>query len=199
MSGLQIEINGAAYQGVAYQAGDGILIHLPGVQAPSVLAFESLFQPLPLCRLNGGFLEGGEWDGKSFPFESDLLFGLGPDGAVWAKVSDYLDELPLAENTPANLSLGWQMLAEAEEALGAKSMARERAACGNWPKPRTIQDYLMWLEDEAARSERQAADHTEESRKRLPYVRALRGLVEELRQLGFEPNPSPWAAADRVS
>jgi hypothetical protein len=193
---IQIEINGETCTGIAYQATDGILIHLPGLQAPHAPAFETLFQPLPEERLNGGFIEAGEWDGKAFPFEGDVLFGLGPDGAVWARVCDHPDELPSAENAPANLLQAWRILADAEEALGAKSMARERAACGNWPRPHTIPDFLMWLEDEASIQEQQIADHPEEAGERMPYVQALRGLAEELRQLGFEPAPVPWTAEE---
>lgn len=199
---IQIEINGETCTGIAYQAADGIrrmlciCIHLPGLQAPHAPTFETLFQPLPEERLNGGFIEAGEWDGSAFPFEENVLFGLGPDGAVWARVCDHPDELPPAENAPASVALAWRMLSEAEEAFNAKSMARERAACGNWPQPRTIPDFLMWLEDEASIQEQQIADHPEESGERAPYARALRGLAGELRQLGFEPAAVPWAAEE---
>ena len=101
---ILIEINGEACSGFAYQTQGGILIHLPSIQALHAPAFETLFQPLPEERLNGGFIEVGEWDGSAFPFEGDVLFGLGPDGAVWAKICDSPEELPLAINESANPS-----------------------------------------------------------------------------------------------
>ena len=196
---IQIEINGEPHQGVAYQAADGILIHLPGIQAPHAPAFETLFEPLSEERLNGGFIEVGEWNGNTYPYEGDVLFGLGPDGAVWTKVCDYPDDLPLTRQVPGKIALAWRMLIEAQEALGVKSMARERAACGHWPAPHTIQDYLMWLEDEASIQEQQSAGHPKEAAERASYTRALRGLAEELRELGFEPAPVPWAVGEGVA
>jgi hypothetical protein len=186
MFGIQIEINGDPYQGTAYQAGNGILIHLPGVQALTASEFETLFQPIPDDRLSGGFIEAGEWDGKAFPFESDLLFSLGPDGAVWAKVCQSLQELPVVEAANDNASLAWRILAEADEAFGIKSIASERAASNNRPVPATILDYLMYIEEEAEIQEKAAARLPEKS-KRMSLVRALRGVAGELRELGFTP------------
>ena len=102
MNGIQIELNGEAYTGFAYQTQDGICrmlcirIHLPGLQAPHTPGFEALFQPIPEERVSGGFIEIGEWDGSSYPFEGDVPLMLGPDGAVWARVCERPDELPLA-------------------------------------------------------------------------------------------------------
>ncbi|MEW5869895.1 MAG: hypothetical protein AB1894_11510 [Chloroflexota bacterium] len=150
---------------------------------------------------------------RSFPMnlasEGDVLFGLGPDRAVWAKICDHPDELPLAENAPGNpsaaLRLGsgegrsgqvtalvWRMLTEAEETFGAKSMARERAACGGWPTPRSVADFLMWLEDEVEIQQQQSAGHPNEMTERLAYAAALSELAAELRGLGFEPSTPPW-------
>jgi len=190
---IQIEINGEACQSIAYQAGDGILIHLPGVQAPHAPAFETLFQPLPEDRLNSGFVEAGEWDGQRFPFDGEVQFVLGPDGAVWAKVCDSLNDLPTVQID--GYARAWRILAEAEEAFGAKSTVRERAACGGWRAPLTIPDFLFWMEDEAAVQEQQAAGHPEEGERR-PYACALRGIANELRALGFLPAPAPWIEKD---
>jgi hypothetical protein len=172
---IQIEINGEACHGFAYQTQSGILIHLPGIQAPHALAFETLFQALPEERLSGGFIEAGEWDGGAYAFEGEAAFCLGPDGAVWTKVCNRPEELPLAENAPANHALAWRMLDEAEEAFGAKSLA-----CQAGRTPCAIPDYLLRLEEEAAWQEQRRRGCT-------PYARALRGLAQELRQLGFSP------------
>lgn len=196
---ISVEHDGVLHSGVAYQTADGVLIHLPGIQLPGTPAFAALFQPIPDERLNSGFIEVGEWDGQAFPFEGELFFGLGPDGAVWAKVCDSPDELPGVDLANEAQGRAWRMLAEAEEAFSAKSMARQRAAYGNWPAPRSIPDYLMWLEDETAVQEQQAANHPEEAAERAPYAAALRGLAGELRQAGFTPTPVPWAAGEGAS
>ena len=210
---ILIEINGEACSGFAYQTQGGILIHLPSIQALHAPAFETLFQPLPEERLNGGFIEVGEWDGSAFPFEGDVLFGLGPDGAVWAKVCDSPEELPLATNESTDpsttlrlrtgeghsgqvASLAWRMLAEAEEAFSAKSMARQRAAEKYQPAPRTILDFLKHLEDESKAQEEQASDDPDEITGRKVYTTALRGLAQELRDLGFEPATQPTTQGD---
>ena len=96
MNGIQIELNGEPYTGFAYQTQDGTLISLPGLQAPHAPGFEALFHPLPEERASSGFIEIGEWDGSAYPFEGDVPLMLGPDGAVWAKVCNVPDELPLA-------------------------------------------------------------------------------------------------------
>jgi hypothetical protein len=186
MFGIQIEINGDPYQGTAYQAGNGILIHLPGVQSPYASAFEALFQPLPGDRLSGGFIEAGEWDGKAFPFEGDLLFGLGPDGAVWAKVCESLQELPVVEAVDDKTSRAWRILAEADEAFELNNMAIERATGSNRLAPSTIPDYLMFIEEEAEIQQKAAARLPEKSQ-RMILVRALQGIASELRELGFTP------------
>lgn len=193
-SNIQITIDGVSHDATAYQIAGGILIHLPGISLPEAPLFETLFQSLPDDRLLGGFIEVGDWDGKGYAFEGDVLFGLGPDGAVWGKICDHPDELPLAENVPGNTALAWRMLAEAEEAFGAKSMALERSACGGWPTPRSVADFLMWLEDEAEIQQQQSADHPDEMTERLVYAAALSELAAELRGLSFEPSTPPWDA-----
>jgi len=78
-------------------------------------------------------------------------------------------------------NLANRILDEAEEAFGARSLARERAACGNWEPPVTVADYLLWVEDEAALQEELGED--------LIYAKALRGIANEIRELGFEASP----------
>lgn len=84
----------------------------------------------------------------------------------------------------AKLRLANRILDEAEEAFGARSLAMERAACGNWGQPETVADYLLWVEDEASIQEELDEDPV--------YIKALLGLAEEIRALGFEPSPPPW-------
>ncbi len=188
---LQLEINGEPYTGTAFKTNDGILIHLPGVQAPSAAPFETLFQGVPERKLNGGYLEVGEWNGKEFSFETQVTFGVGPDGKVWAQVCDNPGELPDAETRDPNLA--FKILKEAEEAFNAKSMAEERAANGGWPKPFTVSDYLFWLEDEATIQEDALNRNPHPADMDEAYTHALRGVAKELRELGFTPSPEPWS------
>jgi hypothetical protein len=91
---IQVEINGEPYTGSAFNTKDGILIQLSGVQVPLAPPFEAMFRGIPEHKLNGGFLEVGEWNGKEFSFETQIAFGLGPDGKVWAKICETPAELP---------------------------------------------------------------------------------------------------------
>lgn len=93
---ILIEFNGEQEQGTAYKAGDGILIHLTNFNAPNALPFDALFKGLPEGKLNGGFVEVGEWDAqkKEFPFEAQISFGVGPDGKVYSQICASPDELP---------------------------------------------------------------------------------------------------------
>ena len=91
---IQIEINGEAHDGSAYRAVNGLVIHLPGVQAASAPPFESLFQNLPVDKPDSGLLEVGEWDRKEFSFETQVSLVLGPDGKVWTKVCEAPGDLP---------------------------------------------------------------------------------------------------------
>ena len=84
----------------------------------------------------------------------------------------------------------WQILHEAEDAFEAMSVARERAANGEWPAPQSIPDFLMWIQDEWEIQDHSVADSPKDSD--LVYASALLDLVEELRALGFEPSPVPW-------
>jgi len=188
---IQLEINGEPYTGTAFKTNDGILIHLPGVQAPSAAPFETLFQGVPERKLNGGFLEVGEWNGKEFSFETQVTFGVGPDGKVWAQVCDTPGELPDA--AACDTTLAFKILEEAEEAFNAKSMAEERAANGSWPKPATVSDYLFWLEDEATIQEDALNRSPRADEMDQAYAQALRGVANELRELGFTPSPEPWS------
>ena len=188
---IQLEINGEPYTGTAFKTNDGILIYLPGVQSASAAPFETLFQGLPENKLNGGFLEVGEWNGKEFSFETQVTFGIGPDGKVWAQVCDTPGELPDA--AACDTTLAFKILEEAEEAFNAKSMAEERAANGGWPKPVTVSDYLFWLEDEATIQEDALNRNPHPAEMDEAYTRALRGVANELRELGFTPSPEPWS------
>jgi hypothetical protein len=98
---------------------------------------------------------------------------------VMEKIEKAVKDGDLAKSRQAN-----HILDEAEEAFGVRSLAKERAACGNWDPPETIADYLLWIEAEAAIQEELGEDPV--------YVRALQGVAGEMRTLGFEPSPPPW-------
>jgi len=83
----------------------------------------------------------------------------------------------------------WQILEEAEDAFEALSVARQRAANGEWTAPQSIPDFLMWIQDEWEIQDHLVADSPKDSD--LVYASALLDLVEELRTLGFEPSPIP--------
>lgn len=198
---IQLEINGEPYTGSAFKTNDGILVYLPGIQAASAPPFETLFQGVPENKLNGGNLEVGEWNGKEFSFESQVTFGIGPDGKVWAQVCNTPGELPDADVSPqpgrsadaGDTALAFKILDEAEEAFNAKSMANERAANGGWPLPVTVSDYLFWLEDEATIQEDFLNRNPHTTVLDEAYTHALRGVSNELRALGFTPSPEPWS------
>jgi hypothetical protein len=82
-----------------YSIPNGILLHIPGVSARDSPGFETLFQPLPDGKLQGGYLELGEWDRQSdsYPWEGSVSLLLGPDGQVWASVGA-LDAIPEEES-----------------------------------------------------------------------------------------------------
>jgi len=87
-------------------------------------------------------------------------------------------------------NLANRFLDQAEEAFGARSLARERAACpplGNGEPPVTVADDLLWIEDEAALQEELGED--------LIYARALRGIANEIRALGIRASSPPWEKA----
>ena len=91
----------------------------------------------------------------------------------------------------------WQILQEAEDAFDALSVARQRAANGEWPAPQSIPDFLMWIQDEWEIQDHSVADSPKDSD--LVYASALLDLVEELRALGFEPSPAPWLVLTELS
>lgn len=82
-----------------YSTSNGILLHIPGVSARDSPGFEAMFQPLPDGKLQGGYLELGEWDRQSdsYPWEGSVSLLLGPDGQVWASVGA-LDAIPEEES-----------------------------------------------------------------------------------------------------
>lgn len=107
-----------------------------------------------------------------------------------APIRDLLQVVPELNAFAYEVAL--RILDDAEEALGAKSMAQERAANGNWRQPANVADFLFWIEDEATIQEDQLRISTREARSRIHYTRALRGVANELRELGFVPSPPPW-------
>jgi hypothetical protein len=84
------------------------------------------------------------------------------------------------------------ILALAEKSFGVQTWLTERAACGDWPVPETVSQYLGWIEDEAAIQEQQAADHPDERQDRLYQAISLRVIACALRCLGVQPSPLPW-------
>ena len=96
-------------------------------------------------------------------------------------------EKELNERTIAQTRQAYRILDEAEEASGVRSLAKERAACGYWDLPQTVAEYLLWIEEEASRQEELVED--------LVYLKALKGVADEIRALGFEPSPPPWTKA----
>jgi len=74
----------------------------------------------------------------------------------------------------------------AEATYPVISMVDDRVACaGAWKMPKTVSEYLYWIDDEVAIQFEQAADHPEEDR--MPYARFLNALAGTLRALGFTP------------
>ena len=80
-----------------YATSNGILLHIPGVNARDSPGFETLFQSLPDGKLTGGYLEIGEWDRQTdrYPWEDSVALHLGPDGQVWALVGS-LEQIPVS-------------------------------------------------------------------------------------------------------
>ena len=94
---IEILINGLPFEGTAYQAGEGLIIHIASVAPKTgdelgvLPQFSTLFQPV-----SSGFIEVGEWDGKAYEYEGGVELLQGPDGKVWAQVYE-LANLPSAE------------------------------------------------------------------------------------------------------
>lgn len=97
---IQIIVNGLPVKGMAYLAGESVIVHIPAFaqktgEEPGLLSpFKDLFQPV-----TSGYIEVGEWDGKTYEFEGGVELALGPDGKVWAKVCEPAD-LPSAGPLP---------------------------------------------------------------------------------------------------
>jgi hypothetical protein len=106
------------------------------------------------------------------------------------RIQEELDISPLEipDEEKAN-----RILDEAEEAFAVKSMAEERTASSEWPKPTSISEYLFWIEDEARNQASILQDEDNPF-----YVQALQELAQELRGLGFTPSPPPWEALAEI-
>jgi len=79
--------------------------------------------------------------------------------------------------------LAWKILQEADEAFDAIRMAEEAAEAAGSPQPRSIPEYLGWIEREAEVQAALLESHAPEGNR--IYATALAGLAEELRELGF--------------
>ncbi len=140
---------------------------------------------VPPHKVDAGHIEVGEWNGRSYPLDQDVSFSLSSDGqVVWAQICAP-HELPLIDAGSLE-RIAWRILGDAnDDELGILEMARERATTGGWPCPVTIQDFLFWIEDEAAQQE--AAEEVDTN-----YAALLRNLAAEIRELGYTPSPAPW-------
>ena len=99
-----------------------------------------------------------------------------------------LIEKEITDSVIAHAHQANRILDEAEEAFNARSRAQERATCENWGRPEKVVDYLFWIEDEAQLQEKLNGDRV--------YAKALQGVAQEIRALGFEPSPPPWERAE---
>jgi len=79
------------------------------------------------------------------------------------------------------------ILTAAELQAGLVSMARDRAACSEWPVPERPADTLFWIEDEEELQRDQAEICPEEAGVRLPYADLLHCYAGLLRQAGVRP------------
>lgn len=97
----------------------------------------------------------------------------------------------------SNRRTSWLILTDAQEAVGLMDMIEERAACNAMPQPHTPGDYLMWIKDEIIGKEEElkAAKYPEEVDQLLDYLKLLRGIVQELEELGIVASPEPWYAS----
>lgn len=103
--------------------------------------------------------------------------------------------------TPTPEQAAWEILQEVEDTDFLKSMAEDRAACGNFLPTATPASFLFWFEDEAEIQEAQAETYPDEAEKRRQYATVLREVAGRLRDLGYEPScpeveklvvPSPY-------
>lgn len=75
------------------------------------------------------------------------------------------------------------------ESAGVTELSRERAANGNWAEPTTIEDFLMYLEDEID-TQIAVARHLGDP---VPdYIREWETLATKLRAMGYEAAVPPW-------
>lgn len=218
---LQITINHIPHIGQAHPTRSGLWVYLKGIALPgnampgvslpkpsgvalpipslSFFPFTELLRPLPPNRINGGFLEIGEWQNSHYALELPVDFYLAPDGSVWAKVCDTPECLPTNPDTNAgdgNLApqadqLAFEILRDAEVTDLVMSTIRERAVCGSWPDPKTPADFLAWIEDEAAFQETYGS--------RPAYVQRLQEVAERLHDLGITPAPMPWQGENKYA
>ena len=75
---------------------DGVVLRVPGVQSQGTGSSEDIFDPIPGTKADTGYLTIGEYDPAtdSYPWEGYVTLHLGPDGNIWAKVGDHLENLP---------------------------------------------------------------------------------------------------------
>jgi hypothetical protein len=136
-------------------------------------------------------INGTPYMGKTYQAPKGILIYLpGLQASDAAPTLDLLQVIPEVNVFAYEIAL--RILEDAEDAFGAKSMAQERAANGNWPQPANIADFLFWIEDEATIQEDRLRTQTRGARIRRPYAEALRGVAQELRELGFRPATPPW-------
>jgi hypothetical protein len=81
------------------------------------------------------------------------------------------------------------ILIMAEKQIGAVSMARDRASCGEWPDPISPAEFLAWIEDEEEIQRDNAASSPAEAAEILPYAELLGHYAGLLRACDVEPAP----------
>lgn len=78
-----------------------------------------------------------------------------------------------------------------ENSDGIVSTIKDRAACGEWPIPETIEEQLAWILDEANVQIDQVIANPGEIN-RLDYASVLFHIVYTLTDMGFVPALLPW-------
>lgn len=137
------------------------------------------------------------WCGRAgFPSKSGIRC------AEHATMDEAVEALSKAgESQPERERMAFAILDEADDTLGVKSLARQRASHDGWSIPKTASEFLFWLEDEAARQEDMA-----DLEAGLPEgnvtacqerARVLRDVAERVRDLGFTPSPASRPAQTR--
>jgi hypothetical protein len=81
------------------------------------------------------------------------------------------------------------ILTIAEKHIGAVSMARDRASCGEWPDPVSPAEFMAWIEDEEQIQRDNAASSPAEAAEMLPYAETLGHYAALLRACGVQPAP----------